>query len=356
MTTVPSIDNSLHPEQDDQAHQYPETRFMGSKKRLLPAIEELTQLVDPGTVMDPFAGSGCVSYMFKASGRRVIAGDLLKFSFHWVNATVANSGSTLAPHEVERLIAPNPKATDFIQRTFRDLYFTREDNRFLDNVSANISRMRNPFKQSIALSALTHACLRKRPRGVFTYVGFRYDDGRSHLRTSIQDLFVEGVKSWNKAVFDNGYECEAHHSDAYEIPMRQVDLAYIDPPYFSLRSDNDYTRRYHFLEGLVSYWRGLEIQNHTKTKKIVRRETPFQHRRTIYSAFDRLFERYKKIPLLVSYSSNCLPTKDEMIQLLKHHKSSVEVVDVDHTYSFGTHKHKIGNDNNRVKEYLFLAR
>jgi DNA adenine methylase len=58
----------------------------------------------------------------------------------------------------------------------------------------------------------------------------------------------------------------------------------------------------------------------------------------------------------VSYSSNCLPTRDEMLAMLRSRWRRVDVVSVDHVYSFGTHGHRVGNRNNRVEEYLFLAR
>ena len=43
-----------------------------------------------------------------------------------------------------------------------------------------------------------------------------------------------------------------------------ADLVYIDPPYFSALSDNEYVRRYHFVEGLARNWKmliGSQIQN-----------------------------------------------------------------------------------------------
>ena len=45
------------------------------------------------------------------------------------------------------------------------------------------------------------------------------------------------------------------------------DLVYIDPPYFSPLSDNEYVRRYHFVEGLSRNWKGIQFQEDTKTKK-----------------------------------------------------------------------------------------
>ena len=57
----------------------------------------------------------------------------------------------------------------------------------------------------------------------------------------------------------------------------------------------------------------------------------------------------------MSYSSNSLPTLDEMVSILSKHKSHVEVIPVDYRYSFGNQGHKVGDNNNKVQEYLFVG-
>ena len=44
-------------------------------------------------------------------------------------------------------------------------------------------------------------------------------------------------------------------------------------------SDNEYVRRYHFIEGLARDWKGVEIQEHTQTKKFKSYPTPFSTRK-----------------------------------------------------------------------------
>jgi len=62
------------------------------------------------------------------------------------------------------------------------------------------------IKNHFALAALTRACLKKRPRGIFTYTGYRYDDGRADLKVSLQQHFIDNINSFNLAVYDNGKE------------------------------------------------------------------------------------------------------------------------------------------------------
>jgi len=331
---------------------------MGSKQRLLARIADVAARSSRRTFVDAFSGSGCVAHHMKGLGYRVVANDVLAFAYHWARAAVENDRVRLTPEDCDALLSPNDGAGTFIVETFADLYFTDEENALLDAFSANAAALIDPYAQSLAYAAMTRACLKRRPRGVFTYIGMRYDDGRADLRTSLADHFRASVDGWNGAVFDNGLRNEARHGSATVLDLAEPSLVYVDPPYFSTRSDNDYTRRYHFLEGLVSYWRDLELQQHTKTKKFVSPHREFQTRAAAYASFEKLFDglRAGGHDVLVSYSSNCLPSRDEMLAMLRSRWRAVDVVGVEHVYSFGTHGHRVGNANNRVEEYLFLAR
>ena len=132
-------------------------------------------------------------------------------------------------------------------------------------------------------------------------------------------------------------------------------LVYIDPPYYSPLSDNEYVRRYHFVEGLARNWEGVEIQEHTQTKKFKSYPTPFPTRKGAAEAFDKLFKKYSGSILIVSYSSNSQPTLDEMVALISRYKQRVEVVPVDYRYCFGNQRHKMGDNKNKVQEYLFVG-
>ena len=204
---------------------------------------------------------------------------------------------------------------------------------------------------AIAKTALIRACMKKRARGIFTYTGLRYDDGRADLHLSLEQHVRNAVELVNNAVFDNGQKNVSRMGDAMSV-RRKADMVYIDPPYFSPLSDNEYVRRYHFVEGIARDWEGVEMQWHTKTRKFKSYPTPFSTHAGTEQAFNTLFKRFRNSIILVSYSSNALPGKDEIVASLAKHKSHVEVVDVNHQYSFGTQKK--GNKN-AVKEYLFVA-
>lgn len=335
---------------------FPSSRYMGSKHAILNFLHDVMKDLEFTTALDAFSGSGAVSYLLKSMGKSVTSNDFLDFCFHTAQACVANNSEHLSQEEVEQLLMPHPEYPDFISRTFQGLYFTDQENQFLDNLVANIFEISSPYKKSIALAAIARACLRRRPRGIFTYTGVRYDDGRRDLQISLEQHFRAAVELFNNAVFDNGQLNRAFHGDIFSLPDdRQYDLVYFDPPYVSPHSDNDYSRRYHFVEGLVCYWQGKEILEHTTTKKFRRPRSAFDSKLTIHQAFDDLFERFKDSIIVVSYSSNGIPSKEELKKRLERYKK-VTVHEFDHRYSFGTHNHKVGDNNNEVKEFLFVGR
>tara|TARA_R110002124_G_scaffold276704_1_gene447623 strand:+ start:10613 stop:11656 length:1044 start_codon:yes stop_codon:yes gene_type:complete len=337
----------------NQFEYFPGTRYMGSKNKIIAEIWEVLQEYEFESFFDAFAGSNVVGYFMKCQGKKVITNDFLSISYIKSKAVIENSEVQLADEDVAFLLE-NENNSNYITKTFKGLYFTDEDNRFLDKVRENISLLESEYKKAIALSALVRACMKKRPRGIFTYTGFRYDDGRRDIKLSLKDHFLENVQLFNKAVFESGEECQAYNSITQNLDV-QADLVYFDPPYFTPNSDNDYVRRYHFVEGLVKRWKGLEIQEHTKTKKFKSYTSPFSKREEAYQAFENLISHYSDSIIAISYSSNSFPTKEEMIEILEKHKNRVETHEIDHLYSFGNQNHKAGNGANRVKEYLFIG-
>lgn len=335
----------------DQFSYFPGTRFMGSKNKIIHQIWDILKEYKFKSFFDAFAGSNVVGYFMKSKGKKVVTNDFMAISHIIANAIIENSDTLLDSNDLDFLLN-NTNNANHITTTFKGLYFEDQDNQFLDKVRFNISLLNDEYKKSIALSALVRACMKKRPRGIFTFVGPRYDDGREDIRKSIQDHFIENVHIFNKAVFDSGISCKTYNSLIENLSI-EADLVYFDPPYFSPNSDNDYVRRYHFVEGLVKNWEGLKIQEHTKTKKFKSYKSPFSKREEAYTAFENLIKQYRKNMIAISYSSNSLPSKEQMIGILEKYKDDVRVHEIDHLYSFGNQK--TGNEFNRVKEYLFIA-
>ncbi|MDC7223294.1 MAG: DNA adenine methylase [Spirochaetales bacterium] len=335
---------------------YPLLRYMGSKYKLLDWIRDELGTLSFDSVLDGFSGSGAVSYMFKSLGKQVYSNDFLNFSYTLAKATVENRKVLLGESDLEGLFAENKSFPDFIQKTFKGIFYTPEDLRFLDNFSFNMGKMDDPYKRALAMSALIRSCLKKQPRGVFTISGdlSRYNDGRRDLRLSFEEHVREQIQVYNGIIFDSGRENRAFHGDVFDFDLDRfpVDLVYLDPPYVPRSDDNCYVKRYHFVEGLSKYWKDETIKYDTKVHKIEKKYTPFSYRRTAVDAFEGLFEKFRESIIVLSYSSNGYPDLNTLVDLMGKHKRSVSVKMKEHKYHFGNHK---SVKRSHVEEYLIIG-
>jgi DNA adenine methylase/adenine-specific DNA-methyltransferase len=324
---------------------------MGSKYRLIPQLAEVFAEVGGSTALDAFSGSGVVAYTLKALGYQVTTNDFLNFPSIIAAATVENSTEQLSPDDVELICGPPADDRDFIRSTFDGLYFDADDRAFLDSAWSHIDNLTGG-RRALAISALVLSAARKQPRGVFTFTDLRYDDGRRDLRLPLREHFRERVAEYNAVVFGNGQTSQALHGEVTAVDGGH-DVVYLDPPYAPPRDDNCYIKRYHFLEGLSVYWRGQQIMEGTKTKKLVKRYTPFSYKHSVTEALRATFTQFAGSTIVLSYSSNAVPDAETIETVLREVKGSVEVRRMDHRYSFGTH---VAARRREVSEYLFIGR
>ncbi|MDE5825913.1 MAG: Dam family site-specific DNA-(adenine-N6)-methyltransferase, partial [Lachnospiraceae bacterium] len=201
----------------EQVSAYPPTRFMGSKSKLLSEIWSVASQFQVNTVVDLFSGSGIVGYMFKAQGKTVVSNDYMAMSATFTKAMVENNSVVLSLEEAKELLVPHKESDHFVASTFKDLYYTNEENDLIDTLRTNIAAIKDQYRHAIAMTALIRACMKKRPRGIFTYTGQRYNDGRKDLQKTLAQQFLEAVEAVNKAVFDNGQINRSKQGDAMDL-------------------------------------------------------------------------------------------------------------------------------------------
>ena len=154
----------------------------------------------------------------------------------------------------------------------------------------------------------------------------------------LEALFREAVERCNAAVIGRAPRAR-RCGDVFASTRRGAALVYLDPPYAPARDDTCYVKRYHFLEGLATYWRGQEIMWETRTRKLAKRHTPFGSKRTVRDALDRLFEHFD-----APHGARRLlrlqrrPRRDELEALLARHRRTVRRIEIPHRYAFGTHR------------------
>ncbi|MBI1825003.1 MAG: DNA adenine methylase, partial [Planctomycetes bacterium] len=290
---------------------FPTTRYQGSKRKLAAWIVESVADLEFETVLDAFGGTGAVAYAFKRAGKAVTYNDILAFNHQIGTALIENVDATLSNADIESIGSRRPgvENDNFIERTFDGIYFTREENRWLDVAVANIRAIECRFRRAIGWYALFQASLIKRPYNLF-------HRGNLYMRTADVSRGFGNKASWdrsfgehfqafaneaNRAVFAGPHPCRATCQDVLAIEG-EFDLIYIDPPYVNQKGIGvDYREFYHFLEGMVmgTEW-AASVDVGYKHLPLRRLNQPWCDARRITRLFAQLFERFRNSILVVS--------------------------------------------------------
>jgi len=313
---------------------FPSTRFQGSKLKLVDWIWDAIKDFKFHSVLDAFGGTGSVSYMLKTKGKKVTYNDILKFNWYVGLALIENEQETIDDDDISFLITKhrNIKYPSFIYDTFKNIYFTDEENKWIDIVVTNINSIKNIYKKAVAYFALFQACIIKRPFNLFhrknLYVRLseveRNFGNKASWDTPFEVHFRKFIKEANEAVFSNNQGNQALNLDVFDV-SGNFDLVYIDTPYISKSGVGvDYLGFYHFLEGLVNYskWKTM-IDYESKHKRLKSNGSVWTNKNEILHAFDKLFKKFRDSILVVSYRSDGIPSIEEMENLLKRYKKNI---------------------------------
>lgn len=339
---------------------FPQTRYQGSKRKLAGAVVESVRGLTFTSVLDAFGGTGSIAYAFKRAGKHVVYNDILHFNHQVGLALIENDSFQLSESDLVFLQTAEKglKYDDFIERTFDGIYFTREENRWLDVVCQNIPRLGCPYRRAIAWFAAFQSAMIKRPYNLFhrsnLYMRLahvpRTFGNKATWERSFADYFRRFAMQANGAVIDARGHCRASCADVLEMEG-EFDLVYIDTPYIKRnRVGTDYQGFYHFLEGMVCY-RDWDALIDRRFKHLPLRNDgvqPWSQADRSLAAFEKLFARFRDSILCVSYRNDGIPSIDELAALLSQFKSNVRIIKLcDYQYALSS--------NRNVQELLIIG-
>lgn len=329
--------------------EFPSTRYQGCKSKIINWIWECLNDIDFDSVLDGFGGTGVFAYKAKTKGLRVEYNDFLRFNHQIGIALIENGATRINHHTVDDLLRFN-QPEDCYPTTVRDefegLYFVGEENEWLDKFRKNVKeQLDDPYERAIVFSALSQACLVKRPYNLFHRANLdmrtrdveRSFGNKTSWERPFDELFRKFVIEYNSAVFSNQRQNRAYNRDIieWESPPN-TDLVYLDPPYYvkgKSQPVTNYILYYHFLDGYIDYenW-PKRINRSLKTKRLEHDREPWNKPELIYDVFDTLFSRFSDRHIALSYSRKALPDPNNVVELLGKHKSNVRVHELDHQY------------------------
>jgi adenine-specific DNA methylase len=314
---------------------FPSTRYQGSKRKIIPWIWSHLYSLDFTSALDVCGGTASVSYLFKKMGKRVTYNDYLEFNHQIGLALIENDSVTLGQSDLDLAATPIRKHSDFVRRTFKNIYFTDAENRWIDMTVSRIRALKaSPYKRALMYYGLFQSCLVKRPFNLFhrrnLYVRFgkmaRQFGNKTTWDRAFDDVFPAFCTEANAFVFKGERRCSAICHEALEIPRRSYDLVYIDPPYLRKDRWNDnYLSYYHFLEGLCRYddWHALIDYGTINLRMKASRPNIWADGNRRVEALDALFETFKDSTLVISYKRFGVPSIDTLVKMLKRHGRKV---------------------------------
>lgn len=306
---------------------FPSTRYQGSKAKFAEWIWHEISRIDFHTALDAFGGTGSIAYKLKDNGKAVVYNDILPFNAVIGKALIENSHTVLDNDDIDAIIRERPGFSypTFIYDHFHDIYYTDEENHWLDVVRYNIAHLADEYKQALAWFALFQACIIKRPYNLFhrknLYVRTsdveRTFGNKTTWDTPFATHFRNFAEEANNAVFDNGERCISMNCDAIEMPD-VFDLVYVDTPYINAKGVGvDYADFYHFLNGLLDYDNWADrIDYRSQHLRLMRQHSVWNDKNAIYSGFKTLFDHFCNSVLVISYRSNGIPSIDELLNML----------------------------------------
>jgi adenine-specific DNA methylase len=292
--------------------------------------------LDFSSALDVFGGTGSVSYLLKKMGKSTTYNDYLRFNHEIGKGLIENDEVLLTQDDIATAATQSPHLYGtFVKSTFEGIYFTDEENEWIDKAVAHIDNFSDaPYKQALLHYALFQSCLVKRPFNLFhrrnLYMRFADADRQFGNKTTWDRPFCEVFAAFcgevNSFVFRGGKKCEAICHNALEIPVGNYDLVYIDPPY--LRGDRQnasYLSYYHFLEGLCRYteWKTLVDYGTVNLRMKVGSPDSWADPKQRTQLLNELFDKFKNSILVLSYKRFGVPSIEALTRMLKKHGRKV---------------------------------
>ncbi|MFW9853462.1 MAG: DNA adenine methylase [Candidatus Thorarchaeota archaeon] len=346
-----------------QTSVFPPTRYQGSKYKLIKWFLSIFKKYKFKTVLDAFGGTGVVSHMFKRMEKEVTYNDLLVSNYFIGKALIENSGIITNVSDVVHIFKRHKaqKYKTIIQDNFRDIYYTDEENKFLDICVQNIIKSRDEYKKALYFFSLFQACLQKRPFNLFHRKNLylrqrnvkRSFGNKKTWDTPFEELFMKALKQANKAIFDNNQNNKALNYPIHDLllPEEGFDLIYLDPPYISHTGVGvNYRDFYHFLEGICNYHHWLEmIDFQSKHRRLKVHKNGWINKNQVESEFESVVAKFQDSIISISYRDPGIPPIPTIQDIVSTYKNVVDTYTKGYSYALTSRK-------NRGREILIIGR
>jgi adenine-specific DNA-methyltransferase len=354
---------------------YKSFNYIGSKKKLLQYLEECMELYMGKSISeiesfgDYFCGTGIVSYhMIQKGVKNIITNDIQHYAY--VISSIWSKGD-IDVKKVKGLIRDlNSRVMDMSERSeckrsernnernfiynnytefgsMKRMYLTKLNGLRVDYIRQEIERLYNSgeineYEYHLLIKVLLYGVTAV-SNTASVYGAYLKKYKACALKTLLlDDTLVENL-------YDGDINHKSYNMDISRLldQVESTEVCYIDSPYNTRKYDDNY----HLLETISKYdypkikgKTGLRDTNVSKSK--------FCSKVEVKGAFDDIYSRIKSKYIFVSYSSEGLVSKDDMIEMMKKYWTNVVCYEKDYQ-RFKSNRNNQMSDG--VIEYLFAG-
>jgi adenine-specific DNA-methyltransferase len=335
--------------------------YIGSKYKLLDFLIQSIQGYTGKTIKelssfgDLFCGTGVVTERFIKEGANTIVSSDIQYYSAVVSSVFTDKNIDKIKIkniiiELNNLPLREPLESDFIYHNYSvsRFYLTKENALKTDIIRQRIEELKQSItdeEYNILLKTLLYAVIKV--SNVASVFGAFL---KTYKKSSKADIHLENFFIENLINYDISCEFNTYCSNIYDILECTLDLnvVYLDPPYNS----RNYSSNYHLLETIAKY-------DYPNIKGVTGlREEPqensklFCMKKSAYSEFEKLISCIKSKYIFMSYNSEGILLKEDIIEILSLTRSNVVCVETEYK------KFNSGNnidDEHSVIEYIFCC-
>lgn len=300
-------------------------RYLGSKVKLLPEIENLIEKynIQGETFADLFAGTGCVGDYFK-NRYSILANDFLYYSYVLNKAKLQNSNIPRFSNFKRFYNTPifewlnslqfTPDETYFIYNNYTEhggrQFFSENNGIKIDGIRQTIEDLYNreiinENEYYFLLASLIESVTRYSNTSGTYEAFFKFLDPRTEKEFELSPLEMNITKEIHTNTIT---------SENTNFLIRHItgDIAYIDTPY----TVTQYVSAYHLLETLAKY-DNPEIKGVGGKRDRENKNSLYARKSTALIEFEDLFRQLNFKHIIISYSNQGLVKIDELLDLAK---------------------------------------
>ena len=284
-------------------------KYLGSKRRLVPAISAIASAIESRRALDLFTGTTRVAQALKRSGAHVTAVDSATYAHVLAQAYIATDRCSVDGHELSDALADlaaRPSRRGYVTTVFCETarYFHPDNGVRIDAIRDAIEEYAASPLYPVLLASLLEAADR-----VDSTTGLQMAYLKQWAPRALKPLELRApalIDGPGAAVLGDALE-------TVRSPIGEFDFAYLDPPY----NQHRYLSNYHVWETLVRW--DAPAHYGVACKRVDCREptlqSPFNRRRSLAPALADVIAAVQARLLAVSYNDEAWLSLEDLVAM-----------------------------------------